>query len=130
MVEDGICKYNKYGYCKYGETCHKYHEIRKCEDVKCETVTCLLRHPTPCRHFSIYRRCKFGSYCSFEHCEETDKISFVCEIKELKSEITILKDKIDNLENVFKDKTQETNVLLERLSLKMENSNKRRDSWW
>ena len=73
MLEEGICHFNKYGHCKYGETCRKPHENRKCEDNKCETPTCLLRHPTPCRYFSMYWRFKFGDYCSFGHSDKSDK---------------------------------------------------------
>ena len=47
--------------------CRKQHIIEKCENVNCEIINCLQRHPQECRYFRSYGRCKFSSYCFYEH---------------------------------------------------------------
>ena len=62
-----ICRRNKYGYCKYGDTCHFRHEKEICKDNKCNIFNCLKRHPKVCSWFQEYGRCKFMTYCKFKH---------------------------------------------------------------
>ena len=67
MASESICSYNKFGHCKYKETCMYRHEKTKCEKVNCEIEKCSHRHPRDCRFFLQFGRCKFGDYCSFNH---------------------------------------------------------------
>ena len=45
MSADTFCKYFKFGYCKFGLTCHKQHEENICENASCYIEKCRLRHP-------------------------------------------------------------------------------------
>ena len=113
MTMENICLYNKFGHCKFGETCQKHHLKELCEIKSCETQSCSKRHPRICKYYYEYRRCKFGSYCSFSHrasssntIENYDKISELerkmssLEKTVTKSEIKIkkLEDAIDSVE--------------------------------
>ena len=66
-----ICKYFKYGHCKFQERCHKKHVETICDKEDCEIKECCLRHPRHCRYFQNYGKCKF-LYCSYKH-ENTTK---------------------------------------------------------
>ena len=70
MSKSSICYFNKFGFCKFGKQCFRYHEMKVCENVSCEVVECSLRHPKKCRFYSEYSYCKFGSYCKFSHEKE------------------------------------------------------------
>ena len=52
-----ICKFNKFGYCKYKEECNKDHVNEECKyGYKCEHVkTCALRHPKMCKRIVVQR---------------------------------------------------------------------------
>ena len=67
-----ICQHHKYGYCKFAQSCRKFHVQEICLETHCENrQDCLKRHPKSCRFFSIYQRCKFAEYCAFKHIENT-----------------------------------------------------------
>ena len=61
-----VCSFNKFGYCKFRNSCRKMHVYEHCENERCEIRTCRLRHPKPCRYFRDSRRCKFSN-CKFKH---------------------------------------------------------------
>ena len=67
MISGNFCLYNKYGHCKYRETCHRHHVNELCEETMCKTEDCQKRHPKKCRFYLEFKYCKFGSYCSFSH---------------------------------------------------------------
>ena len=59
------------------------HEEKKCENEQCVAKECPLRHPKKCKFFAMYKNCKFGTFCRFDHdiieevkdTEEIDKIN-------------------------------------------------------
>ena len=102
MVNKNVCKYNKFGFCKFGNICFRKHENRICENERCEIQECLLRHPRKCRFFLEYSYCKFGTYCKFKH--ET----FVAQ--ETVKEINYLKTKLDALTLDILEKEEEINM--------------------
>ena len=65
MTMKTVCQFNKFGFCKFGVTCRHLHFSETCENKLCEISNCLKRHPTMCKYFKIYNRCKFGSFCSY-----------------------------------------------------------------
>ena len=73
MTGEEICKFNKFGFCKFRNTCFKKHENQKCEKKNCKIWNCSLRHPKTCRFFREYKRCKFGEFCKFSHDQLTEK---------------------------------------------------------
>ena len=83
----GICKYNKYGHCRYGEFCHFRHENRRCQEEGCNHSQCPLRHPKKCRYIENGKSCKFESLCDFDH---GDQIETSTNIEDLKSKVEAL----------------------------------------
>ena len=110
MATQNICFYNKYGFCKYLETCRKYHENKKCENSYCEIRDCPLRHPKVCKFYRDFGFCKFSEWCKFSH--EVKRNIFIenVEVKNLEEklknvELELEKNsaKITKLENEIKD---------------------------
>ena len=82
-----ICTKAKYGFCKFGKGCEKIHFTDTCENPYCNGWQCDKRHPVSCFYFDKFGRCKFGSYCSYKHKENREKI--------LEEEVLILKKDIN-----------------------------------
>ena len=113
MSLETLCLYNKYGYCKFSETCRKFHIKEICENQHCETKSCLKRHPRPCGYYQEYKRCKFGSFCSFSHKSEVN----------VPNELEELRNRFDTLENKMKEKDKEIEALIyEVAAIKKERS--------
>ena len=51
MAMENICLYNKFGHCKYQETCRRQHLREICELPLCENKSCMRRHPRTCKFF-------------------------------------------------------------------------------
>ena len=108
---ENVCRHNKFGFCKYGNTCRKRHIEEVCDNEECETNLCARRHPRSCRFFSEFGRCKFGEFCRFKHVEKSGKLRNDKEIEDLKA-LLILKDeqilaiacKIDTIVSYLKSK--------------------------
>ena len=66
MAEE-VCKFNKFGYCKFRKTCFRKHQNGKCEKENCSIWNCPLRHPISCRYFNEFKMCKFGEFCKYSH---------------------------------------------------------------
>ena len=100
MAAPILCLFNKFGYCKFGETCRKHHINQKCDESSCEINPCKKRHPQVCRYFQKYGRCKF-SPCAFKH-EVLRNHN-----EKLEKDIKDLSDKIHVLEEIImtKEKT-------------------------
>ena len=106
-----ICPFHKFGHCKLGEKCEKFHSKRICRDTKCDVQNCINRHPQPCKFFSL-NICKFPTSCSYDHKKVDDMNSLRCEVKELRKNynslitlkkhqddiITVLREKVNTLE--------------------------------
>ena len=88
MQQKVICRYNKFGYCKFGGKCQFRHNNVKCKVKNCKVSECEKRHPKICRYKRDYGRCKFTP-CAFSH----DKPKDILENSE----------KIENLEKKLKD---------------------------
>ena len=101
MPTRNICVYNKYGFCKYLETCRKYHENKKFENSDCEIRDCPLRHPKMCKFNRDFGFCKFSEWCKFSH--------------EVKRSMFVENDGVKNLE----EKLEKVKLDLEKSSEKM-----------
>ena len=101
-----VCRHFQFGFCKYLEKCRKFHNKEVCELENCSIDTCLKRHPVPCRYFQTFKRCKFGEYCYYSHCERKEdhedvKIKFdelKCLVNKQDMEIKSLQLKLFTLE--------------------------------
>ena len=97
-----LCLFNKYGHCKFQGTCRKKHIINICEKEECEVQNCLERHPRECSFYRDFKRCKFGSYCSYKHKTSKDD-----EIKELKKDLENVKTRLEQIEELLKIKSKQ-----------------------
>ena len=112
MLVQSVCHFNKYGFCRFGRNCFRYHEDKICENESCKVFECKLRHPRKCRYFENYFYCKFGTFCKFSH----GKINEGKSIKLLEKEIEGVKKDIQK-----KDKEiQEINDQIEHLEERIE----------
>ena len=101
MNKENVCRFNQFGYCKFGNTCFRRHENRLCENEHCEGQTCLYRHPRRCRFFFEYKYCKFGTYCRFKH-EASASQDTLKEIEDLRKALENVNKKIKEKEEEIK----------------------------
>ena len=109
-----VCIFNKYGYCKFKNTCRKQHIQEKCSNEKCEILKCSFRHPKICRYFRDFRNCKFGEWCSFRHEIKVNK-----DIEDMKkaldAKIETYETKLKTLETCLAEKNLNISQLEEKL---------------
>ena len=133
--QNQICRYNKFGFCKFGEVCRKRHVSEKCLESSCEILSCNLRHPKICKYFKEFRRCKFGEYCCFDHTEsgsellekrandlimKVENLEKKLEEKEINqptsySDFNTLGKKIEEIEELIEDKNRQIEKLEEKI---------------
>ena len=82
MAARNVCRYFKFGHCKYSERCRFMHIKQICEKENCEIQSCNLRHPRICKFYRDYNRCKFSEWCSFKHIENENTVATIKEILE------------------------------------------------
>ena len=97
-MEEEVCLYQKYGFCKYTKMCSKRHLDQECKDLNdCKIKKiCDKRHPKICKRYVLERICVFGEKCEYLHKEnemETDQIK--------------TKERVDKLEQIVKDRISE-----------------------
>ena len=110
---DTVCVHFKYGYCKFGEKCRKYHNTIICHDESCEERTCQKRHPKKCHYFQRYSMCKFGDYCLYDHEERGHSSTENREdskYNDLIAEVDALKKVVKELEEIVKNLTSKVNL--------------------
>ena len=113
MVQGSICKFNKFGFCKFGNKCFRKHENKECEIINCDIESCSLRHPKKCRFYFEFKYCKFGTFCRYKHEKSSNEVS---------SEIENLKHTIECLKKEIAKKDKEINIKdIEIIKLKDKN---------
>ena len=71
-MSEEACQYNKFCFCKFRESCRRYHFQEQCEQEQCKDKNdCKKRHPKICRKFSSNKGCRFGNDCSYKHSEQS-----------------------------------------------------------
>ena len=103
MTAQNICRYFKFGFCKYLVKCRFQHIKEICENKDCNVKSCSLRHPKICSFYREYNRCKFGEWCLFKHVDENKN-----------SDEEIL-SKIENLEKLIEQKDSLISILVEKV---------------
>ena len=58
MAQQNVCRFYKFGFCKYKDNCRNMHIHDKCDNRSCEMKNCSLRHPRKCSFYRDYKRCK------------------------------------------------------------------------
>ena len=109
MATETICKFNQSGFCKYQSHCRKQHFMEICTNTQCSMVTCLYRHPRPCRYFNNSGRCKFEESCAYLHKKDDDLSDFR---KDQEKEIEKLRNEVEELTK----QVLELRIILKKIS--------------
>ena len=88
-MNEKTCRYNKFGYCKYGEKCNFRHINEKCVTTNCNINDCEKRHPKICIFKRKYGQCKCTTYCRYDHEKPQDILENSDKILELEKKIKI-----------------------------------------
>ena len=92
MASENICKFNKFGFCKFKSECKYKHVNMVCVEENCDPKTCEKRHPKNCKYFVNSGDFMLGSNCAYAHKND----------KNLK--IKLLEQKIDGLLKTMESK--------------------------
>ena len=115
-----FCKFNKFGFCKFGNECRKKHFDTICEHNFCENVKSWeKRHPRNCYYFFAYGYCKFGVDCQFKHGKESSKVTHANKEQNLLEKNEALKKEIIEITK----KNEELKVHLDELIESQSNQN-------
>jgi len=106
MANDGLCMFNKFGFCKYLDKCRKRHTKETCEKENCEVNKCGKRHPKTCRYFQEFARCKFGEDCYYKHKQKESNYEVVKELERVKEKLRII-------ENILEKKAEEIERIID-----------------
>ena len=145
MVKQDVCRFYKFGFCKYKDLCRNMHVHTICENKSCDVISCNLRHPRKCSYYRDFKRCKFSEWCLFDHEEnnedvfkikekleennkkirdlekiimekDNDIINIVSRIEEMKKAMQEeVLSKVESLEKVINDKEKTINDLVEKV---------------
>ena len=123
MAIENICLHNKYGFCKFRDTCRKRHVAEKCEKVNCEIENCLERHPRECRFFRKFGRCKFTDFCFYEHkIDDNLNDDFMTDLTSVKAKLVevekILENKENRMEKIITEQNEAIATLITALNKK------------
>ena len=114
MAAQNVCRYFKFGHCKFTDKCRFVHVEQICENPKCEIRTCNLRHPKICKYFRDYNRCKFSDWCSFKHVE--NETVGAATFKEIFDKVEFLQKTIIEKAELIDNLAEKIKVIEERLS--------------
>ena len=126
MAAEIVCKYWKFGHCKFKDKCRYVHYDALCNMDNCDVRNCSLRHPKTCRYFRNYGRCKY-SPCSYSHdgipskeamdekCAEIEDLRKVIQnnvkaISNLEERILLLESQLSTSCRAASTSTQTTNM--------------------
>ena len=103
VENENVCRFYKYGYCKFLETCRYKHNDKVCDKNECDIVSCEDRHPKDCIYLKSYKYCKFGEYCKFNHLINEVKYIEVqkTKYKELVEKVTSLELKCTKYDSIL-----------------------------
>ena len=105
MIEN-VCRFNKYGYCKFGDYCRNLHVNELCVELQCDIAVCEKRHPRTWSFYRDYGRCKYTEYCRYKPAQTVDEIStndFEEKLAMKDKEITQIKEEIGNNNEKMKE---------------------------
>ena len=102
-MEEEVCIYSNYGFCRYKEKCMKKQLKQACKDLNNfpGKKNCDKRHLKLCRRYVLEGSCIFGKRCDYLHKE-----------KEMSPGQNKLKVRVIELEKVVKDRSLEENMML------------------
>ena len=86
----------------------------------CKISDCERRHPKICIYLRRFGRCKFTTYCSYDHAKSSDILENSEKISKLEQEVEILKEINDKIEVPDKSLEERVNAKLECLESKID----------
>ena len=103
-MEDKVCQFSKFGYCKYQENCKRIPYSQECEALwKCNNINkCEKRHPKKCNRFANRDNCRFKHDCAFSHhdsIENQENEKLTEKVLELKKKVSDMTFKMRSLKN-------------------------------
>ena len=118
-MEGEVCKYDKFGYCKYKDDCQKKHFSEECGDLsECKNIkSCDKSHPKKCK-INDSGNCSYKNLCAYNH-QKTVIDKYQAEINEKvkKMEIVVqaLTRKVLSLEEELKEvKKKDTSIKIDK----------------
>ena len=104
-MEDEVCKYWKFVFCKFKKGCKRRHFTEVCENLsRCTNINeCEKKHPKICRRFTVESECQFKNDCAYRHMESRQDQ----EKNKLKRKVEILEKTINYLNNKIESKKLE-----------------------
>ena len=120
MDSGNVCRFFKFGFCKFKLQCRYKHVTEVCDDKKCIPKTCQKRHPRMCKYFVNYGSCKLGTTCAYAHkIQRNEEIGRLEQkLEELTKIINGKDDVIKNLASKIEDlvkKNNEKDGIIEKL---------------
>ena len=100
------CLFHKYGHCNFGVKCKHYHATQLCNKGSCNIQVCDKRHPSLCKFFNAYGRCKFNEFCSFSH-----------SLEDSHRDTTSITLRLDAVEKLVKEKDAVISTLQNEITL-------------
>ena len=107
MAAQNVCKFNKFGYCRYKDMCRNLHVNESCENSSCDINSCNRRHPRECKYFRKYNRCKFTP-CKYNHVMHTPRDS---EMGKLQKKYIETAARIKEIEDILNEKNDLDNEI-------------------
>ena len=101
-MEDEVCKFGKFGFCKFKDRCRRKHYTDICERLLgCRNTTeCQKRHPKECnRHFTSENKCWFKKDCAYSHSKinhDEEKNKFKKNVDNLEKTVNELDSKVES----------------------------------
>ena len=118
-MTEHICKYNKFGYCKFGAKCQFRHINVLCLTENCNVHVCENRHPPICYYQRSYGRCKFTTFCKYSHEKEKNECENNENIHDLRKKLEEKELQVNNLESRLLFLEREKNEKTEQLTIKI-----------
>ena len=112
-MNQNVCRYFKFGFCKFGDHCRNLHVEEKCDDKQCEISNCDKRHPRPCTFYRYYGRCKYSDYCKYEHIQAGANIL----TNKFESEINRLENVVNEKDSIIRKLRNKIETNIERLDV-------------
>ena len=114
-----VCKFNKFGHCKFAETCRHLHINIICTNPHCIRKLCSSRHPNPRKYFISTGFCKFEEDCSYLH---PVPVVTVQPTVKLEQEIMEIKEILKTVHEILAVKEIEIKLLCEKVLVLEETS--------
>ena len=119
-----VCFFDKFSYCKNGDSCRRLHLKEVCLVRGCDYRNCEKRHPNPCKTFMLKGFCRFGTSCKYSHRlskeaeEQNKKIESLEEVtKKLSKQIADQNEEIKTLKRDLLDtKSRELKNLQDQIN--------------